>query len=170
MTHNKALQATSGLIAMKRIGPLAATSLALALCACPLGQTLRPGDGGMDLWGGELLDDIDLGWAPPIPPPDHEKREDIAPSEVADKLHVGDTAYVMTTWKGTYVFRVYRVDADAFGGLATNKQKYKVLYGSISKLTIRRQKSAGEYIAEYYIGGIGKESILKTGTTKPVGK
>lgn len=157
---------------MKLTRILAVASLALALCACPLDKTLRPGDGGtgMDLWDEDFLDNIDLSWAPPIPPPSHEKSEDIAPSEVADKLKVGDTAYVKTTWNGKYVFRVYRVDDEAFGGLASNEQKYKVLYSSISKLTIRRQKSAGEYIAEYYISGIGKEPVVKAGTMKPVEK
>lgn len=150
MTPNKAFHATPAL------GLITVASLSLVLCACPLGKTLRPGDGGMDLWDEEFLNNIDLGWAPPIPPPDLEKRKDIAPSDVADKLKVGDTAYVKTTWNGKYVFRVYRVDADAFGGLASNEQKYKVLYDSISTLTIRRQKSAGEYIAEYYISGMGR--------------
>jgi hypothetical protein len=128
---------------------LCIAALAILLSACRLGAP-------------KLTPDMDLDfgpWIPEIQPmsrlPDPEHRESIKPSELAEKLRVGDTARVTTTWQKTYVFRVYRVDDDSFAGLAQDDEKYKVPYENIKRVAVRRLKDGDELMLDFVMCSAG---------------
>ena len=125
---------------MKLMRFLIAVGLAFSLSGCPVGPGIGP------------RFDMDLGIKPdfgPHTPPDPEKTENIAPSQIAEKLKVGDIVRVQTRAKKIHTFRVYKVDDDAFWGVAVNEKRYKVPYHVITRLTVRRAKSGGEMLFEY---------------------
>ena len=111
----------------------------------------------------KLTPDMDFDFGPMLQPsvepmrrlPDPEHRERIRPSDLAEKLKVGDTASVTTTWQKTYVFRVYRVDDDSFAGLARNDKKYKVPYESIKRVEVRRLKGGDELAMDFLMCSAG---------------
>jgi len=152
---------------MKMVRGLVVLATALLLSACPIGgrPNLAPDIPDVDLSG------MDLNWWPKLHSPDYEqddKTEDIAPSKIAEKLKVGDIAYVTTNWSGKYMFHVYRVSPDSFGGLSPEKEKYKVMYNTITKLTVHRKQNGAEYARTYFVsdGGGSNPGYHPVGTTQ----
>ena len=136
---------------MKALG-LSIVAFAAAGCATT-GPTLSP---AIDLAFG-----LRPAWAIPFPGPAADKRIRIAPTEIADKLKVGDVARAQMTWDKAYLFRVDKIGDDAFWGTASNDKQYKVLYKDIAALRVKRKKSDGELLADYLLSGVMIVPVIK---------
>jgi hypothetical protein len=56
----------------------------------------------------------------------------------ADQIQAGDVVRVRTIKQNTHVFRVYKVEDNAFFGVARNSKKYRVPYKLLASLEVKR--------------------------------
>jgi hypothetical protein len=80
---------------------------------------------------------------------EHYVSERVPTSDLMNKLKVGDIVTVNTKTKNRYLFRVTKIENDAFWGTAKDKKQYKVPVTVIATLYVRRNKSGAEMTGDF---------------------
>lgn len=77
----------------------------------------------------------------------------------AARLVIGDTVRVRTRQGKIHLFRVYKIEDEAFYGIARNKKTYRVGYGALTSMEVLRAESTVEWVpVGFGLHGLGNIS------------
>lgn len=72
------------------------------------------------------------------------------------RLLIGDTVRVHTKDGKAYLFRAYKIEENAFYGIATDKKSYRIGYGALTSMEVKRTETVWEAIpVPVVLGGSG---------------
>lgn len=75
------------------------------------------------------------------------------------RLVIGDTVRVRTRQGKIHLFRVYKIENEAFYGIARNKKTYRVGYGALTSMEVLRAESTVEWVpVGFGLHGLGNIS------------
>lgn len=94
-----------------------------------------------------------LGWGLlALPVSRTEEKKEIAPSELAEELRVGDIATIFTKKNKEHTFRVYRVGPEDFWGETRDGKKYQIPYKHLVKVVVDRESAGYRVVVVLWIG------------------